>query len=119
MCQELIDVFEKVADLRPEEREEFYVTRGVPAAVRDGVESLLRFDKGPDSVAGVIAHAAQAMLVNAHEAGPQPATCGPYRIVRPLGTGGMGEVYLGERADGEVQQRVAIKVARSSPDLPA
>jgi serine/threonine-protein kinase len=59
------------------------------------------------------------MLVNAHEAGPQPVTCGAYRIVRPLGTGGMGEVYLGERADGEVQQRVAIKVARSSPDLPA
>jgi eukaryotic-like serine/threonine-protein kinase len=35
---------------------------------------------------------------------------GPYRVLRTLGVGGMGEVFLAERADPEFQQEVAIKV---------
>ncbi len=43
---------------------------------------------------------------------------GPYRILRPLGSGGMGDVYLAERADGAFEQQVAIKVIRcSSPGI--
>jgi eukaryotic-like serine/threonine-protein kinase len=38
---------------------------------------------------------------------------GPYRIVSKLGTGGMGDVWLAERADEEYQQQVAIKLVRS------
>src|SRR5688572_20266069 len=38
---------------------------------------------------------------------------GPYRILRKLGSGGMGDVYLAERADEEYQQQVAIKMVRS------
>ena len=34
---------------------------------------------------------------------------GPYEIVRLLGRGGMGAVYLAARADGEFRHRVAIK----------
>ena len=39
---------------------------------------------------------------------------GPYRIVRLLGSGGMGDVYLAERADDEYQQHVAIKLVRNT-----
>jgi eukaryotic-like serine/threonine-protein kinase len=35
---------------------------------------------------------------------------GPFRVLRTLGAGGMGEVYLAERADAEFDQQVAIKV---------
>jgi serine/threonine protein kinase len=40
---------------------------------------------------------------------------GLYQVIRELGHGGMGTVYLAERADGQFQQRVALKVLR--PDL--
>jgi serine/threonine-protein kinase len=35
---------------------------------------------------------------------------GAYRILRTVGSGGMGEVYLAERADAQFEQKVAIKV---------
>jgi eukaryotic-like serine/threonine-protein kinase len=45
-------------------------------------------------------------------------SAGPYRLVRPLGSGGMGIVYLAERADGNFEQRVAIKVVRQHTGTP-
>lgn len=39
---------------------------------------------------------------------------GPYRILRTLGAGGMGEVFLAERDDAQFDQRVAIKVVHTS-----
>jgi serine/threonine-protein kinase len=37
---------------------------------------------------------------------------GAYRILREIGRGGMGAVFLAERADGEFQQQVALKIIR-------
>jgi serine/threonine-protein kinase len=35
---------------------------------------------------------------------------GPYRLLREIGRGGMGTVYLAERADGQFEQQVALKL---------
>jgi hypothetical protein len=43
--------------------------------------------------------------------------CGAYRLVAELARGGMGVVYLAERADGAFDRRVAVKRVR--PDLAA
>jgi eukaryotic-like serine/threonine-protein kinase len=40
------------------------------------------------------------------------ARVGAYRIERMLGVGGMGNVYLGVREDGEFSMRAAIKIVR-------
>ena len=39
---------------------------------------------------------------------------GHYRLIEELGRGGMGAVYLAERADGAYQQRVAVKVLQEN-----
>jgi tetratricopeptide (TPR) repeat protein len=46
---------------------------------------------------------------------PTDPSVGPFRIVRPLGAGGMGEVFLAERVEGGFRQRVALKLLR--PEL--
>jgi eukaryotic-like serine/threonine-protein kinase len=43
-------------------------------------------------------------------AGPVPERIGAFRVVREIGRGGMGRVFLAERADGQFEQRVAIKL---------
>jgi eukaryotic-like serine/threonine-protein kinase len=50
---------------------------------------------------------------------PDGAPIGAYRIVRELGRGGMGTVYLGERADAQFEMRVAIKVIKRGMDSDA
>ncbi|HSJ23589.1 MAG TPA: protein kinase [Longimicrobiales bacterium] len=41
-----------------------------------------------------------------------PSRAGPFRVVRQIGVGGMGAVFLGERDDGQFEQRVALKFVR-------
>jgi serine/threonine protein kinase/tetratricopeptide (TPR) repeat protein len=41
---------------------------------------------------------------------------GPYRLIREIGQGGMGTVYLGVRDDDAFQKRVAIKVLKRGMD---
>ena len=40
---------------------------------------------------------------------------GPYRVIREIGRGGMGRVFLASRADGQFEQQVALKLVRSGP----
>jgi serine/threonine protein kinase len=47
-----------------------------------------------------------------------PGQIGPYRIVEEIGHGGMGVVFLAERADGQFEQRVALKLVRGGLDSP-
>jgi tetratricopeptide (TPR) repeat protein len=61
-----------------------------------------------DEAIGVVAVSLRA--TNEPEAGDG---VGSYRILSLIGLGGMGSVYLAERADGEIQRTVAIKFLRA------
>jgi len=43
---------------------------------------------------------------------------GPWRLVEKIGEGGMGVVWLGERADGAFQKRIAVKLLKLGLRLP-
>ncbi|MDC8012104.1 serine/threonine-protein kinase [Tahibacter soli] len=64
-----------------------------------------------DPVAGAV-DAAMHRLVEPER---EIEALGPYRLLRELGSGGMGTVFLAERADGAYTQHVAIKLLRGFP----
>ena len=118
MNHEIRFLFHELAGLPAGERERVYRERRVGPELRDEVESLLRFDSaGAGSLTDRVSKVAESVLDfgDARETG----ACGPYRLVRLLGSGGMGAVYLAERADGEIQQRVAVKLLRADAYRPA
>ncbi len=52
-------------------------------------------------------------LYHASICAPLPGTLvGPYRLLRLIGAGGMGQVWLAERADGLFERRAALKLLR-------
>lgn len=48
-----------------------------------------------------------------------PRLLGPWRLVRPLSEGGMGTVWLAERADGAFTMKVAVKLIKNGLSSPA
>jgi tetratricopeptide (TPR) repeat protein len=116
--ENLRELFRKVADVPWNDRERILADRRVPADLRAEIESLLLYDSASgESLTRRVSDAAQEALD--WGSGPVSRDCGPYRLVRLLGSGGMGAVYLAERRDGEIEQKVAIKLLRADADQPA
>lgn len=76
------------------------------ASLLEDVLQLLQADRS--SAAQIDSRAQAVSRVAAEAAGL--AQFGVYRVIRLLGRGGMGAVFLAERADGEYTQNVALKV---------
>jgi non-specific serine/threonine protein kinase/serine/threonine-protein kinase len=79
------------------------------AELRREVEALLLYEQKADQVLNTVVAPGASLRAEA----PLPETIGPYRVLRELGHGGMGVVYLGERADGQYRKQVAIKLITS------
>ncbi len=110
-------LFDELVELAPAARRERL------AALSDGnptlvafLQKLLRADEVATALPSAPLLARAPNLVTEALGAALPALdeerIGPYRILGPLGSGGMGEVFLAERADGEFEQRVAIKRIR-------
>jgi len=115
MQSEVSTLFGELSGVSPKERERYYATHSVPEELRREVESLLSFDSGPP-IANIV-HTAVGLVFQ--EPVSDGDFCGPFQLLRLIGRGGMGVVYLAERVDGEVRQRVAVKLLRSALDSSA
>lgn len=114
---EIEKLFHTCLDLDPAARRELLDRRrtGSPELVAE-VESLLR---SSGSTSGWIDDAFRDVLDDATGLDPRPAEgerIGPYRIRRELGEGGLGIVFLAERADQHYAMQVAIKVVKRGMD---
>ncbi|MCB1034405.1 MAG: serine/threonine protein kinase, partial [Acidobacteria bacterium] len=104
---------DRALDLEGEERQAYLSS--LPEHLQRRVQELLRAaeTEGPLSrdvgeLAGNLLEAADFQL----DPPVEGRILGPWRLLRRLGGGGMGVVYLAERDDGAFEQRVALKVIR-------
>jgi serine/threonine protein kinase/tetratricopeptide (TPR) repeat protein len=86
-------------------------------ALRQEVESLIASHEqaGPFLAASAFAAAGQLLAENEDQPMPEQRL-GSYQLVREIGRGGMGAIYLATRADDEYQKQVAIKLVKRGMD---
>lgn len=107
------ELFQQAVELEEEERRAFLeASCAGDEALRREVESLVAAAAGATDFLG--SPQPQAEASGRDQGGRAGERVGPYRLTRRLGEGGMGVVYLGERADGEFTQQVAVKLDRKS-----
>jgi len=101
-------LFQAAAEIDPAERSVFLdeVCAGDPD-LRRRVESLLAAaDRTFGCVERSVSQAAHELIAGGSVEGGR---VGEYVLVRALGAGGMGSVYLAHRADGQFEQTVAVR----------
>jgi serine/threonine-protein kinase len=111
------EIFAAAVDLPEAERDAFVAREcGEDAALRDEVRSLLDADTDEHSLLDAGAAKAAGELGILDEPSRTGQRIGPWKLAEAIGRGGMGAVYLAERADGEFEQRVALKLIKRGMD---
>lgn len=108
--QQLEDLFHEALELKPAERAEFIGRiRTSNPELGAAVESLIAAHGGADSLIDAPAYEVAAeMIAEAPPALVAGKLVGHYKIIKPLGKGGMGEVYLAD--DTKLDRKVALKL---------
>ena len=98
-------------DLPPGERAAWLA--GIRAATPDLADQIERWLAECDALEGSDFLEGATAVEPAREA-LTGLEVGPYRLLEPIGHGGMGSVWLGERADGRFEGRVAVKLLNAA-----
>ncbi|HVR40581.1 MAG TPA: serine/threonine-protein kinase [Thermoanaerobaculia bacterium] len=102
-------LFHAVVELAPHTRAAFLDRECADADARAEVESLLA---AHDEAGTFLGKSIWELIDTNDHARLTGRTIGAYRLVHPLGHGGMGSVFLAVRDDEQFSQRVAIKLVR-------
>ncbi len=106
------EIFFEALDLEGPARDAFLERASAgDTALRAEVEALLDADAAAGRFLDPEIHAA-----GGHSEERVGARLGPYRLQAVIGIGGMGAVYVAERADEEFHKRVAVKILKRGMD---
>jgi len=106
--QRIKEIFESAQRLSAAERSNFLDEAcGDDASIREEVEALLTADASNEDFLSAPAYefAASILAESEFSAGQK---IGPYTILCPLGSGGMGQIYLAE--DAKLRRKIALKL---------
>ena len=116
--ERLKEIFHSARELQPGEREAFLTGAcGSDEQLRREIDALLESDHAADDF---IADPPASLVADAFGDSPDPSEAGrmigQYKLLDCIGSGGMGAVYLAERADQQFQMQVAIKLIKRGMD---
>ena len=107
-----IERFARLCALAPEQRTAALAQMTLDPAQRQELVELLAADAAPElDLSGELGRSAERLV----RRGQVGDLLGPWRMLGEIGAGGMGTVFMAERADGAFEQRVAIKLLRGFP----
>jgi eukaryotic-like serine/threonine-protein kinase len=110
--QEVKAVVGRALELGASERSAYVAEAcGDDSELRREVESLLAAASQDESPLGASALDEALRLIGGAD-DRRPTQIGPFEVIRELGRGGMGTVFLVRRTEGEVRVPVALKIVR-------
>lgn len=119
-------LFEQVLEKRPEERQSFLKdTCGSDSELIDHLKKLLQLHEEAENILGDSVSTFAAPLVpglleeiaDITDEEEEPGTrVGTYEILKKIGRGGMGSVYLAQKKDAPYDKEVALKLVRRGMD---
>ncbi len=115
--QQIKEIFSTAVDMPESERAAYIEEKcGHDDKLLAEVRSLLEAEKASDGFVEPPTIAVKFLTTDARQTALSGMQVGAFRILREIGRGGMGAVYLAERADGEFEQKVAIKLIKRGLD---
>ena len=112
--QELKELFEEAIESPAGQREKVLARAArLDGSLAGELKTLLEaHDREGGFLEDIVASEGKDLVAMARDGAFVGRRVGAYELVRQIGTGGMGTVFLGRRTDSEYESRVAVKLIR-------